>query len=91
MPAIYIAIDLSIKDIFNTYALKRYVWFLLPRSPPYPTAFFVSVEKIASRHHDQFTHEGKPINASFEGFKGKDTSFESEWLRQKLGLEKLES
>ena len=66
MPAIYIAIDLSIKDIFNTYALKRYVWFLLPRSPPYPTAFFVSVEKIASRHHDQFTRGGKPINASFE-------------------------
>ena len=35
--------------------------------------------------------ENHQQNASFEGLKGKDTFFVSEWLRQKLGLEKLES
>ena len=35
-----------------------------------------------------FEHGGKTINASFEEFKGKDTVFVSEWLRQK-GLEKI--
>ena len=29
MPILYIAIDISIKNIFNTDALKRYMWFLL--------------------------------------------------------------
>jgi len=28
-------------------------------------------------HHDQFAHERKTINASFEEFKGKDTFFVS--------------
>ena len=35
--------------------------------------------------------ENHQQNASFEGLKGKDTFFVSEWLRQTLGLEKLES
>ena len=39
---IYIAVDISIKNTFNTYALKRYVWFLLPHHPT-PQYFFVSV------------------------------------------------
>ena len=32
---IYIAIDISIKNIFNTDALKRYMWFLLCHYPTY--------------------------------------------------------
>ena len=32
---IYIAIDISIKNIFNTDALKRYMWFLLCHYPIY--------------------------------------------------------
>ena len=52
-------------------------------SLPYPTVFFASVEEIACRHRDQFVHGGKTINVSFEEFKGKDTFFVREWLRQK--------
>ena len=36
----------------------------------------------------QLAHGGKSINVSFEEFKGKDTFFARELLRQK-GLEKL--
>ena len=49
-------------------------------SPPYTPQYFL--------HPDQLIHGGKPINALFDEFKGEDTFFVSEWLRQK-GQEKL--
>ena len=57
-------------------------------SLPYLTVFFASVQEIGSRLRDQFAHGGKTINVSFEEFKGEDTFFQREWLRQK-GLGKL--
>ena len=47
---------------------------------PYTPQYFL--------HPDQLIHGGKPINALFDEFKGEDTFFVSEWLRQK-GQEKL--
>lgn len=57
-------------------------------SPPYPQYFFASVKEIASRHREQLAHERKTVNVSFVEFKGQDTFFVREWLRQK-GLENL--
>ena len=48
----------------------------------------VCIPSVTSRHRDQFAHKGKTINVSFQKFKGKDTFFVGECLRQK-GLEKL--
>ena len=48
----------------------------------------VCIPSVTSRHRDQFAHEGKTINVSFQKFKGKDTFFVRECLRQK-DLEKL--
>ena len=60
------------------------MWFSLHHFP-IPQYFFASV---CFRHHDQFAHGGKTINAPFEEFEGKDAFFVREWLSQK-GLEKL--
>ena len=54
---------------------------------PYPTVFFASVKEIASRHREQLPYGRKTINVSLE-FKGQDTFFVREWLRQK-GLKNL--
>ena len=50
-------------------------------------SIFVSVSEITSCHRYKLGHRGKTTNATFEEFKGKDSLFVSEWLRQK-GLEK---
>ena len=42
---IQISIDISIKNIFNTYALKRYQWFLLPHHPT-PQLFLYPSKKL---------------------------------------------
>ena len=39
---VYIAIDISTKNIFSTYTLKRFLWFL-PHWPPCPTVFFATL------------------------------------------------
>ena len=55
------------------------MWFSLHHFP-IPQYFFASV---CFRHHDQFAHGGKTINAPFEEFEGKDAFFVREWLSQK--------
>ena len=55
---------------------------------PYPTVFFASVKEIASRHRELLSYGRKAINVSFVEFKGQETFFVREWLRQK-GLENL--
>ena len=62
-------------------------------SVPMPPRAFVILSVLACvadgivskfcRHRDQFALGGKTINVSFEEFKGKDTVFVHEWLRQK--------
>ena len=81
---ILINIDIFIKNIFNTYASQRYMQFSLHHHPT--TQYFLHPSKESSfRQRDQFAHGGETID---ETFKGKDTFFGSEWLRQR-GLEKL--
>jgi len=58
------------------------MWFLLDHSPT--PQYFLHL----SHHHDQFAYGGKTINVSFQEFKGKDTFFVHECLRQK-SLENL--
>ena len=53
------------------------------------SSFCIRLKKLL-----QFAQGGKTTNALFEGFKGKDSFFVSEWLRQKaleILCEKLES
>ena len=68
-------------NILNTYPLNRYMWYLLHHFPT--PQYFLHL----SRPRDQFVYGGKTINVSFE-FKGKDTFFVRECLRQK-GLKNL--
>ena len=57
------------------------MWYILHHFPA--PQYFLHL----SRHRDQFLYGGKTINVSFE-FKGKDTFFARECLRQK-GLKNL--
>ena len=45
---ISIALDISIKNIFSTYALKRFVWFLPYWPHPAPQYFLYPSKKTAS-------------------------------------------
>lgn len=82
------AIDISIKNTFNTYTLKEKCGF---HHHPTPLFFFFFLQPsnnllpaiVISSHLEE-----KIINASFEELKGRDTLFVGEWLRQK-GPEKL--
>ena len=81
---ILIAIDIFIKNVFKTYASKRYIQFSLHHHPT--TQYFLHPSKESSfRQRDQFAHGGEAIDATF---KGKGTFFVSECLRQRR-LEKL--
>ena len=64
---IQIALDISINNIFYTYALKWYVWFLLHYFPTY-SMFCICPAIVISSHMD------KKIYVSFEEFKGKTLS-----------------
>ena len=68
------SILLNCQRVFLIHVWKRYMY------TPYTPQYFL--------HPDQLIHGGKPINALFDKFKGEDTFFVSEWLRQK-GQEKL--
>ena len=47
----WIALYISIKNIFNNFALKGFFTVFTP-SLPYPTVFFASIWEIACRHRD---------------------------------------
>ena len=63
------------------------MWFSLHHFPT-PQYFFAPVKEIASRHREKLPYGRKTINVSFVEFKGQDTFFVREWLKQK-GLENL--
>ena len=78
---ILIAIDICTTNIFNTCALKGYVWFSLHHHPSeklLPAILF-------SSHIEEKTRNKSCLRSVN---KGKDTFFLSEWLRKK-GQEEL--
>ena len=88
----WIALYISIKNIFNNFALKRYViCVVFTPSLPYTTVFFAFVYEIACRHRDVISSHMEEKQLMYRlksSVLRKDTFFVLEWLRQK-GLEKL--
>ena len=74
---ILIAIDICTTNIFNTCALKGYVWFSLHHHP--------SEKLLPAILFSSHIEEEQEL---FKECKGKDTFFLSEWLRKK-GQEEL--
>ena len=63
------------------------MWFLLPHNPAPQLFLYPSKKLLPAIMISSHMEENHQQNASFEGFKGKDTFVVSEWLRLKLGLE----
>ena len=69
------------KIFFKYICFKKKSVVFVP-SPPYPTVFLQPSNNLLPAIVISAHLEEKIINASFEEFKGRDTLFVSEWLRQ---------
>ena len=52
----WIALDISIKNIFNNF---KEIGVVFASSLPYSTVLFAFIQVIACLHRDQFAHGGK--------------------------------